>query len=60
MHKVKCVWCIWTNYGYGWECESEYDKGDYKEPKRTAYSDANEYRKLGCQVEVRRKVVPLV
>jgi hypothetical protein len=60
MNNQKSVWCIYTNYGYGWECESEYDKDDYKNPMSTAYSDANEYRKLGCQVEVRRKRVPMV
>ena len=24
--KTKDVWCIETNWGYGWEVESEYDK----------------------------------
>lgn len=36
--KTKDVWCIETNYGYGWEVESEYDT--YAEAKR----DIGEYR----------------
>lgn len=36
--KTKDVWCIETNYGYGWEVESEYDEYDQ------AKADLKEYR----------------
>lgn len=26
-------WAIWTNYGYGWEQESVYDKKKHHTPK---------------------------
>lgn len=43
-------WAIWTNYGYGWEQESVYDK------KETSYSqvkkDAAEYRVAGAQTRI--------
>lgn len=42
--KTKDVWCIETNYGYGWETESEYDKDDYENPCRSAKEDLKEYR----------------
>ena len=42
--KTKDVWCIETNYGYGWEIESEYDKDDYEYPYRSAREDLKEYR----------------
>ncbi len=57
--KTKDVWCIYTNYGYGWECESEYDKRDYDNPRKSAYTDANEYRKLGALVDVRKRRVAI-
>ncbi len=50
--KTKDVWCIDTNWGYGWETESTYDKDDYENPKRSAYEDAKEYRLAGCQARV--------
>lgn len=59
VRKTKDVYCIYTNYGYGWECESEYDDRDYPNPKKSAHIDANEYRKLGAQVEVKRKRVAI-
>lgn len=50
MAKYTYVYNIWTNYGYGWEIESQYDK------KETSYSqvrkDAAEYRLLGARVKV--------
>lgn len=42
--KTKDVWCIQTNYGYGWETESEYDKDDYDDPYKAARTDLKEYR----------------
>ena len=42
--KTKDVWCIETNYGYGWETESEYDKDDYENPCRSARQDLKEYQ----------------
>lgn len=50
--KTRDVWCIDTNYGYGWETESEYTKNDYPNPKRSAYQDAKEYARLGCSVRI--------
>lgn len=50
--KTKDVWCIDTNYGYGWEEESRYDKDDYEQPRQSALTDAKEYRMLGCAVRV--------
>lgn len=50
--KTKDVWYIYTNWGYGWETESTYDKDDYENPKRSAYEDAKEYRLAGCQAHV--------
>lgn len=38
--KTRDVYCIDTNYGYGWETESEYDT--YDEAKR----DFGEYKML--------------
>ena len=52
IRKTKDVWCIDTNYGYGWETESTYDKDDYENPRKSAREDAKEYMKLGCQVRV--------
>ena len=42
--KTKDVWCIDTNYGYGWETESEYDSDDYENPLKSAKEDLKEYR----------------
>ena len=50
--KTKDVYCIDTNYGYGWETESTYDKDDYENPRRSAREDAKEYARLGCSVRV--------
>ena len=36
--KTKDVWCIESNYGYGWETESTYDEYD------DAKADLPEYR----------------
>lgn len=55
--KTKDVWYIQTNYGYGWEDESEYDT--YAEAKR----DIDEYRihmvHYGgmCRIVKRRKKI---
>ena len=38
VRKTRDVWCIDTNYGYGWETESRYDT--WAEAKR----DIGEYR----------------
>lgn len=49
-NKFTYGWNIWTNYGYGWEIESTYDK------KETTYAqvkkDAKEYRLCGAQVKI--------
>lgn len=50
--KTKDVWCIDTNWGYGWETESTYDKEDYENPKRSAYEDAKGYREAGAIARV--------
>ena len=44
--KTRDVYCILTNYGYGWECESEYTKDNYENPRKQAYRDAEEYRQI--------------
>jgi len=55
--KTKDVWCIETNYGYGWEVESEYDT--YAEAKR----DIGEYREHmahyggTCKIVYRREKI---
>ena len=43
-------WAIWTNYGYGWEQESVYDKKEasYSQVKK----DAAEYRIAGAQTRI--------
>ena len=51
--KTKDVWCIFTNWGFGWECESEYDKDDYENPYKSACEDAKEYRLAGAAVRVK-------
>lgn len=50
--KTKDVWCIDTNWGYGWETESIYDHDDYENPKKAAYEDAKGYREAGAMVRV--------
>ncbi len=42
--KTKDVWVIETNYGYGWEAESEYDNDDYENPRQSARQDLKEYK----------------
>ena len=58
--KTRDVWCIDTNYGYGWETESEYTADDYENPRKSAMEDAKEYRLSGADVRVvkrREKIV---
>jgi hypothetical protein len=59
--KTKDVWCIDTNYGYGWETESTYTEDDYENPEQSAREDAKEYRAMSQhpQVRVYKKRVPL-
>lgn len=59
VRKTIDVWCIDTNWGYGWETESTYDARDYDNPKKAAYEDAKEYRFAGCLAKVvkRREVI---
>lgn len=52
VRKTKDVWCIDTNWGYGWETESKYDKDDYENPRKAANDDAKEYRLAGAMVKV--------
>lgn len=52
VRKTKDVWHIQTNYGYGWETESTYDKDDYENPYKSAKEDSKEYALLGCAVRV--------
>ena len=52
VRKTKDVWCIDTNYGYGWETESRYDKDDYENPRKSAREDAKGYAMLGCAVRI--------
>lgn len=42
--KTRDVYCLLTNAGYGWECESEYTKDDYEYPRKEAFKDAKEYQ----------------
>ena len=61
--KTKDIWCIETNYGYGWETESEYDKDDYENPCKAAKADLKEYRLLvanyggDCRLTKRREKI---
>ena len=60
--KTKDMWCIDTNYGYGWETESEYDDHDYKNPYESAKKDLEEYKMVAKgrgQVRLRRKRVSI-
>lgn len=52
IRKTKDIWCIDTNWGYGWETESTYDKDDYEHPRLSAYEDAKGYREAGAMVRV--------
>ena len=42
VRKTRDVWCIETNYGYGWETESEYRDDDYE--GRPGYENYNPYK----------------
>ena len=58
--KTRDVWCIDTNYGYGWETESRYTTDDYENPRKSALEDAKEYRVAGAMARVvkrREKIV---
>ena len=52
VRKTRDVYCIDTNYGYGWETESTYSSEDYDNPRRSAYEDAKEYRLSGADVRI--------
>lgn len=52
IRKTEDVWCIDTNYGYGWETESEYTKNDYDNPYKSAKEDAKGYRECGAMVRI--------
>ena len=52
VRKTKDVYCIDTNWGYGWETESTYDSDDYENPRKSAREDAKEYRLAGAMVRV--------
>ena len=57
--KTKDVYCLETNWGYGWECESEYDADDYESPYKSAREDAKEYILAGAKIRIikrRRKI----
>lgn len=60
VNKYIYYWIIWSNYGYGWEPESWYDKSDstYGQVKR----DLKEYRfacpKASYQIKERRELNP--
>ena len=59
VRKTKDVWCIDTNWGYGWETESEYDEDDYENPMKAAFEDVKGYREAGAIAKVvkrRRKI----
>lgn len=55
--KTKDVWIIETNYGYGWESESEYD--NYEDAKK----DLKDYREHTthyggqCRIKSRREKI---
>ena len=57
--KTRDVYCIMTNSGYGWECESEYSEEDYENPRKSAFKDAEEYRMVygmtGVKIKKRRE-----
>lgn len=60
VRKTRDVWCIDTNYGYGWETESEYREDDYEgrpgyedyNPRKACYEDAKEYKLAGASVRI--------
>lgn len=57
--KTKDVYVIETNYGYGWEEESEYDKDDYENPRKAAYEDAKEYRIAGAMTRITKRRIKI-
>ena len=52
VRKTRDVWCIDTNWGYGWETESRYTKDDYNKPYKAAKEDAEGYREAGAAVRI--------
>ena len=60
--KTKDVWCIETNYGYGWETESEYDeyeqaKADLKEYKLHTSNDGGSARMTRRREKIKHDVI---
>ena len=55
VRKTKDVWVIKTNWGYGWEVESEYDPSDYENPRLSARQDAKEYQRAGALVLIEKR-----
>lgn len=55
--KTKDVYCIETNWGYGWEVESEYDKDDYENPLKAACEDELEYMLAGAATRIVKRRV---
>ena len=60
VRKTRDVWCIDTNWGYGWETESEYRDNDYESregyenynPFKACNEDAKGYREAGTRVRI--------
>lgn len=60
VRKTRNVWCIDTNWGSGWETESEYRDNDYEgrpeyadyNPRKACKADAKGYLKAGAQVRI--------
>lgn len=50
-NKYIYYWVIWSNYGYGWEAESWYDKREYK--WEDVKEDLAEYKKSGHNAQYR-------
>ena len=59
VRKTKDVWCIQTNWGYGWEVESEYDADDYENPRLAARQDAKGYQEAGALVMIVKRRVAI-
>lgn len=55
LNKYTYYWVIWTNYGYGWDDESVYPKGEYT--YKDVLHDAKEYRLAGADVKIRNRRV---
>ncbi len=55
VRKTKDVWCIETNWGYGWEEESRYDNTDYDNPLKEACKDEMEYILAGAMTRIVRR-----